>query len=98
MLVAGLSDAQMHHQPIPGEWGVRDVISHLLFTERLLAERVRLLLTEDDPDLAGAAVWNYETDPRTASDLLDRKNFGNSNVYETRGSCTSRRAAPSGSS
>ncbi len=71
VLVAGLSDAQMDHQPIPGEWGVRDVISHLLFTERLLAERVRLLLTEDDPDLAGAAVWNYESDPRTASDLLD---------------------------
>jgi predicted Zn-ribbon and HTH transcriptional regulator len=70
-LVAGLTDAQMDHQPVPGEWGVRDVISHLLFAERLLAERVRLLLTEDDPDLAGAAVWTYATDTRTASDLLD---------------------------
>lgn len=70
-LVAGLDDADMDQLPIPGEWGVRDVISHLLFAERLLAERVRLLLTEDDPDLAGAAVWNYDTDPRTASDLLD---------------------------
>ncbi|HYO87133.1 MAG TPA: DinB family protein [Candidatus Limnocylindrales bacterium] len=70
-LVAGLSDAQMDHQPVPAEWGVRDVISHLLFAERLLAERVRLLLNETDPDLAGAAVWNYETDPRTAGELLD---------------------------
>ena len=70
-LVAGLSDARMDEQPIPGEWGVRDVISHLLFAERLLSERIRLLLTEDDPDLAGAAVWNYATDPRTATDLLD---------------------------
>lgn len=70
-LTAGLTDAQMDHQPVPGEWGVRDVISHLLFAEHLLAERVRLLLTEHDPDLAGAAVWNYGTDPRTASDLLD---------------------------
>ena len=70
-LVSGLTDEQMDHKPLPNEWGVRDVISHLLFAERLLAERVRLLLTEDDPDLAGAAVWNYSTDPRTASDLLD---------------------------
>lgn len=70
-LIAGLGDASMDQQPISGEWGVRDVISHLLFAERLLAERIRLLLTEDDPDLAAAAVWNYATDPRTASDLLD---------------------------
>ncbi len=70
-LAAGLTDAQMNQQPAPGEWGVRDVISHLVFAEHLLAERVRLLLTEHDPDLAGAAVWNYRTDPRTASDLLD---------------------------
>lgn len=70
-LVAGLDDAAMDRQPLPGEWGVRDVISHLLFAERLLAERLRLLLTEDDPDLASAAVWNYATDPRSASDLLD---------------------------
>ncbi len=70
-LVAGLTDAQMDHQPLPGEWGVRDVISHLLFAERLLSERVRLLLTEEDPDLAGAAVWTYATDARAASDLLD---------------------------
>lgn len=71
VLTANLDDVQMDEQPMPGEWGVRDVISHLLFAERLLAERVRLLLTENDPDLAGAAVWNYSTDPRTASDLLD---------------------------
>jgi uncharacterized damage-inducible protein DinB len=70
-LVAGLSDAQMNHPPLPTEWSVRDVLSHLLFTEQLLAERVRLLLTEDDPDLAGAAVWTYSADPRPAGELLD---------------------------
>jgi hypothetical protein len=51
------TDAALARPPAPGEWSAAQVLEHLLFSEQLLATRVDRLLTEDEPDLAAAAVW-----------------------------------------
>jgi predicted Zn-ribbon and HTH transcriptional regulator len=55
--LAGREDAALARPPAPGEWSVRETLEHLLYAEELLAERLRRLLSEDDPDLAARAVW-----------------------------------------
>jgi rubrerythrin len=55
--LAGRADASLAEAPAPGEWSARQTLEHLLFTEELLALRIRRLLEEDEPNLAAAAVW-----------------------------------------
>ena len=51
------TDERLARPPAPGEWSARQALEHLLYSEELLAARIRRLLEEDDPDLAAAAVW-----------------------------------------
>jgi hypothetical protein len=53
----GADDESLARSPAPGEWSARDTLEHIAFTERLLAERVARLLTEEDPDLQARAMW-----------------------------------------
>ena len=55
--LAGREDAALARPPAPEEWSVRETMEHLLYAEELLAERLRRLLSEEDPDLAARAVW-----------------------------------------
>jgi hypothetical protein len=55
--LAGRDDRALAEPPAAGEWSARQTLEHLLFTEELLALRIRRLLEEDEPDLAAAAVW-----------------------------------------
>jgi hypothetical protein len=50
-------DADLARPPAPGEWSAVQALEHLLYSEALLATRIDRLLTEDEPDLAAAAVW-----------------------------------------
>lgn len=51
------ADADLARPPAPGEWSAVQALEHLLYSEELLATRIDRLLTEDEPDLAAAAVW-----------------------------------------
>ncbi|HYO42804.1 MAG TPA: DinB family protein [Candidatus Limnocylindrales bacterium] len=51
------ADEDLARPPAPGEWSAVQALEHLLYSEELLAARVDRLLTEDEPDLAAAAVW-----------------------------------------
>jgi hypothetical protein len=53
----GADDESLARSPAPGEWSARDTLEHITFTERLLAERVARLLTEEDPNLQARAMW-----------------------------------------
>lgn len=51
------TDEALARPPAPGEWSAVQALEHLLYAEELLAIRIDRLLTEDEPDLAAAAVW-----------------------------------------
>jgi len=51
------ADEDLARPPAPGEWSAVQALEHLLYSEELLATRIDRLLTEDEPDLAAAAVW-----------------------------------------
>ncbi|OWY60532.1 hypothetical protein B7486_68670, partial [cyanobacterium TDX16] len=46
-LVSDLSDAQANARPAPGEWSVKEVLGHLVDTERIFAYRM-LRFARDD--------------------------------------------------
>ncbi|MFM9108626.1 MAG: DinB family protein [Chloroflexota bacterium] len=51
--VAGLSDADLSARPIAGEWSIREVVQHLADGEIIAAGRLRRVLAEPTPELAG---------------------------------------------
>ena len=51
--VTGLSDAELDARPFPGEWTVREIAHHLADGELNSAVRLRRLIAEDEPVLAG---------------------------------------------
>jgi hypothetical protein len=51
--VAGKSDAHLDRVPADGTWTARMVVHHLADSEMTSAIRVRLLLAEDNPVIAG---------------------------------------------
>lgn len=59
-LLAGLTEAQAARK-VPGregEWSLKEAAGHLRDTNRLLAYRAELLLTQAEPELKPAASWN----------------------------------------
>ena len=51
--LAGATDAELDAVPAPGEWSARMVVHHLADSEMTSAIRLRRLLSEDRPVLAG---------------------------------------------
>ncbi|HEY6378546.1 MAG TPA: DinB family protein [Candidatus Dormibacteraeota bacterium] len=49
----GMSDAQLDKRPSPGEWTPREIAHHLPDSEMTAAIRLRRLLAEDHPMIAG---------------------------------------------
>jgi hypothetical protein len=70
--IAGLSVEQMNQAPEPGEWSIREVLGHLLMAQELLAFSAEKLLSEDNPQLAGVAVWAQEQKPLSPGEILER--------------------------
>jgi hypothetical protein len=71
-LLAGLSPEAMSIQEAPGEWSMREAIHHYLITESLLAGRVRQILEQDRPRLAGLAAWTAELEGASTEDMFRR--------------------------
>lgn len=51
--VAGASDAELDARPAPGKWTAREIVHHLADSEMTSAIRLRLLIAEDRPRIAG---------------------------------------------
>jgi DinB superfamily len=71
-LLAGLSPEAMSIPEAPGEWSMREAIHHYLITESLLAGRVRQILEQDRPRLAGLAAWTAELEGSSTEDMFRR--------------------------
>jgi hypothetical protein len=72
-MVGGMSEAQMAMPPGPGEWSMRNLLSHLLVAQGLLEGRVERMLKEDNPSLKGVAAWKVEDEAQLTSwDMLVR--------------------------
>ena len=55
--IAGLSPDQLLIAPAHSEWNMHQLLWHLMSAQDLLSERVDLMLTQDNPNLASKAVW-----------------------------------------
>ncbi len=51
--VANASDEELDRRPAPGRWSAREIVHHLGDSEMTAAIRLRLLLAEDRPTIAG---------------------------------------------
>lgn len=73
-LLHGLSDAQASWRPAAGEWSVKQVIGHLLDTERVFAFRALWFARDGGVELPGfdqdAWMLNCDFDARTLPDLM----------------------------
>ena len=56
-LLEGPTEDQAATPSAPGEWSMREGLHHILVTEVLLSGRVRQILENDRPKLAGLAAW-----------------------------------------
>lgn len=64
-VAAGLDDAQRRHRPAPGDWGLNEVMAHLLHVEReLFLPRLQRIATEAHPVLPAFSpeAWVRERD------------------------------------
>lgn len=61
-MVRGLNEEQMSWSPMSGEWGISNLLWHLLTAQQLLSGRVEKMLTEDNPSLASVAAWAVASD------------------------------------
>jgi hypothetical protein len=68
-LLEGLSEDQLERQPTDGGWAIRNVISHLLDAQGVLAYRLDLFMTMEHPVLESKAVfaWARKEDERPPS-------------------------------
>ena len=56
-MLADLDDALLSWRPAPGEWCIKEVVGHLLEMDKLaFADRIRLILAEDEPTIPGVNV------------------------------------------
>lgn len=49
--VAGLTPAELTARPGPGDWSIQEVILHLADSDAIAVDRMKRMLTEDDPPL-----------------------------------------------
>ncbi|MFL5245846.1 MAG: DinB family protein [Gemmataceae bacterium] len=52
--VAGMAGEQIKARPIPGKWSTLEVVCHLADFEPILADRMKRVIAQDNPQLIGA--------------------------------------------
>jgi uncharacterized damage-inducible protein DinB len=53
--VRGLTREQLLARPVPGKWSTLEVVCHLADFEPILADRMKRIIAEDQPQLLGAS-------------------------------------------
>lgn len=71
--LADLSAEQLLIAPAHSEWNMHQLLAHILMAQELLTERIDLMLTEDNPNLASRAVWaQKDQEALSTGDVLER--------------------------
>jgi uncharacterized damage-inducible protein DinB len=77
--VTGLSRQQLQARPIAGKWSTLEVVCHLTDFDPILADRMKRVIAEDNPQLLGAdenrfaaALAYHERDLEEELTILDR--------------------------
>lgn len=68
-LIDGSSDAELRRREAPGKWAISNVVQHLADSDVAAAWRLRMILAQDEPPIAG-----YDQDAWSArlhSDTID---------------------------
>ncbi len=52
--VAGMTAEQLKKRPIPGKWSTLEVVCHIADYEPILADRMKRIISHDQPTLQGA--------------------------------------------
>lgn len=75
--IAGLSREDLLAFPVPGTWSIQQIALHLADSDLILADRMKRVIAEDNPQLIGfsetkyAARLHYEDqDAATAADIF----------------------------
>lgn len=78
-LVEGLSQEEMNRKPAENVWAIHNHVTHFCDAQETLETRVNLMLTQDNPELVGVALYDLATQVRFSStldlltDYLDRR-------------------------
>lgn len=69
-VAAGLTAEQMRARPVPGKWSMLEVLCHMADFETIIAQRIKLMLCFDSPELPdvdetayAAGLYYMERDP-----------------------------------
>lgn len=79
VLVEGLSQEEMNRKPAENVWAIHNHVTHFRDAQETLETRVNLMLTQDNPELVGVALYDLATQARFSStqdlltDFLDRR-------------------------
>jgi hypothetical protein len=89
-LIAAASAAQLRKSPAPGEWSPAQVLNHLADSDLVSAVRVRMIVTQDQPALAGydQDAWTdrfggLDTDPRETVERWQALRRANVRMFES---------------
>ncbi len=52
--VAGMTEEQLDARPIPGKWSTREVVCHIADYEPVYADRMKRVITENEPMIYGS--------------------------------------------
>lgn len=78
-LLSNVSDAQANAYPAPGEWSIKEVLGHLLDTERVFAYRMLRFARDEKQPLPGFDQNEYvkatDFNRRAVADLLEEMSF-----------------------
>jgi uncharacterized damage-inducible protein DinB len=66
--VAGMTEAQLDANPVPGKWSTRQVICHITDCEIVYADRMKRVIVEDNP-----AMLNLDPDMFAARLAYDQR-------------------------
>lgn len=74
-LLEKLSDAEAEYSYADGKWSIKDILQHIIDTERIFAYRAMRFARNDKTDLPGFEQDDYvlaaKADDRTLADLLE---------------------------
>ena len=89
-LLRGVGEERAGHRYAPGKWSIREVVGHMIDTERIFAYRALAIARGEQQPLPGMDQDEYMAganfDARTLSDLLDQfEHVRRANVLMLRG-------------